>query len=221
MSYYNNTARTQVHRYPERASYERETVWGVLDEGLVAHVGVATSSGPVVLPMIYARKGDTLYLHGSPASGLLRRAAEAQRACATVTLVDGLVLARSPFHHSLNYRSAVVFGPVRVVTDATEKQEALDLVVDHMAPGRGAEVRQSTRHELASTRVVALEIEEASAKRRSGPPLDDEADLGQALWAGVLPLRLLPGSPERSADVPEGVEPPPAVARWGRPVPGS
>lgn len=200
-TYYDNSARSSVRRHPERAVYDRERVWAILDQGLVAHVGVVTELGPIVIPMVYARSGDMLYLHGSPASRLLGTLADGVAACVDVTLVDGLVLARSAMHHSLNYRSVTAFGRARAVVEAGDKAEALSRVVDHLAPGRSGEVRPPSRAELAATAVISFTIDEASAKVRCGPPVDKPADLALEVWAGELPLALVAGPPRGVVDL--------------------
>ncbi len=188
------TGRTRLRRHPERGVYDQATVHAILDEGLVAHVGILSDQGPVVLPMAYARVASTLYLHGAAGNALLR-AAEDAPVCATVTLLDGLVLARSAFHHSLNYRSVVVYGTGRRVGDEDEHRLALAAIVDHVAAGRSAEARPPSASELRSTRVLALDLAEASAKTRSGPPVDDEADATWPAWSGTIPLTLVRGTP--------------------------
>ena len=188
------TERTTVHRLPERARYDAETVHAIIDEALICHVGLVAGDAPVVIPMIHWRDGETLYLHGSPAAGMLRNLKNGVRACVTVTLLDGLVMARSAFHHSMNYRSAVVFGTAREVS-GEEKLRALDLLVEHVCRGRSADVRPPNEVELRKTLVLALPIEEASAKIRTGGPADDEEDYALDIWAGVIPLRLTPQSP--------------------------
>ena len=193
---YTPTARSTVKRLPKRASYERETVYRILDEGLICHVGFVADNQPVVIPTGYARAGDTLYLHGSAASRMLRALAGGVEVCVTVTLLDGLVLARSAFHHSMNYRSVVVFGRASAVGGRREKLEALRAFSEHVVKGRWDEVRQPTEKELRSTLVLALPLEEASAKVRAGPPVDDEEDYRMNVWAGVVPLRLAAGEPE-------------------------
>jgi len=188
------TERTTVHRLPERARYDAATLHGIIDEALICHVGFITGDSPVVIPTIHWRDGDILYFHGSPAAGMLRNLRNGVRACATVTLLDGLVMARSAFHHSMNYRSAVIFGMAREVT-GEEKLRALDLLVEHVCRGRSADVRPPNEVELRKTLVLALPIEEASAKIRTGGPADDEEDYALDIWAGVIPLRLTPQSP--------------------------
>ena len=208
--------RTEVRRLPERARYDTDVVHGILDEALVCHVGFVVDGQPVVIPTIHARDGDRLYLHGSPANRMLRTLKRQVDVCVTVTLVDGLVLARSAFHHSMNYRSVVVFGPAREVTDPGEKMSAFRALVDHVTPGRWDDVRAPNEKEIRSTLVLALALTEASAKVRTGPPLDDEADYALPVWAGVIPLRLTAAAAEPDAHVAAGVAPPRAVAGYRR-----
>jgi nitroimidazol reductase NimA-like FMN-containing flavoprotein (pyridoxamine 5'-phosphate oxidase superfamily) len=202
------SSRTEVRRLPARARYERDQIDAILDEGLVAHVGFAGDDGPFVLPMAYGRDGDHLILHGSPASRLLRSLKDGVDVCVTVTLVDGLVLARSAFHHSINYRSAVVVGRADVVDDPVEKGRLLEALVEHLVPGRAEHARRPNEKELKATLVLRLAISEASAKVRTGPPLDDDDDLTMPIWAGVLPLGLRPGAPLADQHTPPGIEPP-------------
>ena len=210
------TPRTTVRRLPERARYDRATVHAILDEGLVCHVGFVQEGQPFVVPSAYARVGDRLVIHGSAASRMVKALAGGAPACATVTLLDGLVLARSGFHHSMNYRSVVVVGTATEVTDPAEKRRALDAIVEHVAPGRAASVRPPSENELRATRVVTLPLDEASAKVRTGPPKDDEADYALAVWAGELPLRLEPFEPVADPRLGPGIEPPPHVTGWRR-----
>jgi uncharacterized protein len=202
------TERTRVRRLPKRANYDLDVIHAILDEAVVCHVGFVVEGRPVVIPTIHWREDDTLYVHGSAASRMLRSLREGVDACVTVTLVDGLVLARSAFHHSMNYRSVVVFGSAREVT-GEEKLRALDSLVEHVMPGRSAEVRPPNETELRQTVVLALPLDEASAKIRTGGPVDDEEDYALPVWAGVLPLRLTPGEPVPdpgvTAEVPEYV----------------
>lgn len=193
--YYNKTENVTVRRHRERGVYDRASIEAILDAGLVAHVGFAVDGQPYVIPVLYVRDGQTVYLHGSPLSRLLGRLSEGVRACLTVTLTDGLVLARSAFHHSVNYRSAVVLGTATEVNDPAEKDMAMRRLVEHVIPGRSEEARGPSAGELKATEVVALAIEEASAKVRSGPPIDSGRDLRLPVWAGELPLRLTPGEP--------------------------
>jgi len=190
--------RTQLRRHPERGRYDEATIHAILDEGVVAHVGVVTDQGPVVLPMAYARVGRTLYLHGAAGNAMLR-AAEDAPVCATITLLDGLVLAKSAFHHSMNFRSVVVFAAGRSVDDRAERRAALDAIVEHVVPGRSAEARPPSDAELRATRVLALDLADASAKVRAGPPLDDDADADWPAWTGTIPLSLVRGTPVPSS----------------------
>jgi nitroimidazol reductase NimA-like FMN-containing flavoprotein (pyridoxamine 5'-phosphate oxidase superfamily) len=211
------TARTTVRRQPDRGRYDRAQVHAILDEGLVAHVGLVSGDGPVVIPMLYGRDGDRLLLHGSTASRLMRSGAKGLAMCVTVTLVDGLVLARSAFHHSMNYRSVVVFGQATPVADLDERRAALDLLVDHIVPGRGADVRPPSDKELRSTLVLALPLDECSVKLRTGPPLDDEEDLDRFTWAGVVPLTTVPGAPVPAPDLRAGPPVPAYATDYRRP----
>jgi nitroimidazol reductase NimA-like FMN-containing flavoprotein (pyridoxamine 5'-phosphate oxidase superfamily) len=210
------TARTTVRRLPERARYDRATVEAILDEGLVCHVGFVDGGQPFVIPSAYARVGDRLVVHGSAASRMMTALCAGAPACATVTLLDGLVLARSGFHHSMNFRSVVVVGTATEVTDPAEKRRALDAIVEHVAPGRVASVRPPSENELRATRVATLPLEESSAKVRNGPPKDDEADYALPLWAGELPLRLEPLAPVADPRLDPAVAPPPHVTGWRR-----
>jgi nitroimidazol reductase NimA-like FMN-containing flavoprotein (pyridoxamine 5'-phosphate oxidase superfamily) len=211
------TARTTFHRYPGRGSYDRALIDAILDEALVCHVGFCDEGQPYVLPMNFARVGDAIYLHGSAVSRLLVELRRGAPVCATVTLLDGLVLARAAFRHSMNYRSVVMLGVAREVTAADEKRAALAAIVEHVLPGRSAAVRGPSEAELASTLVLALPIAEASAKVRAGPPLDAEDDLGIPCWAGEIPLRLTAGPPRPDPTLPPGVEVPETVSGYDRP----
>lgn len=193
---YDETARTTPTRNPQRVSYDRDAVHAVLDGGFVCHVGFVVDGRPVVLPQLYARLGDVLYLHGSTGARALRSAApDGLAVCVTVTHVDGIVFARSAMHHSLNYRSVVVHGTALPVTDEAEKRTVLTCVVDAVAPGRSAHTRPPTATELAATAVLALPLVEVSLKTRTGGPVDDRDDLALDHWAGVLPLHLVAGEP--------------------------
>ncbi len=185
------TPRTTLKRLPKRGAFDRETIYSILDEALICHVGFVVNGSPAVIPTIHWREGDTLYFHGSAASRMLRSLREGVDACVTVTLLDGLVLARSTFHHSMNYRSVVVFGKAREVTDREEKLRALDALVEHVVRGRSAEARGPNESELRQTLVLALPLEEASAKIRTGGPIDDEEDYTLPVWAGVVPCGLV------------------------------
>ena len=220
-TYYNKSElqseRTTVKRLPKRGVYDRSTVYAILDEGLVCHVGFVFDGQPFVIPTGYCRVGDVLYIHGSAASRMLKTLSAGVPVCVSVTLLDGLVLARSAFHHSMNYRSAVVLGNARLVTDAAEKAAALTAIVEHIVPGRSAEARAPNASELGATSVLALPIEEASAKVRVGPPLDDAEDMALSVWAGVLPLRLVPQAPVVDPTLAGGIAVPGYVAGYRRP----
>jgi uncharacterized protein len=181
--------RTRVRRLPKRAAYDKQRIYSILDEGFVCHLGFVADRQPYVIPTGYARVGDVIYIHGSAASRMLKTAALETDVCLTVTLVDGLVLARSAFHHSMNYRSVVVIGKATVVSDPAEKVAALRAFTNHVVPGRWEQVRHPTEQELKATSVLALPLVEASAKIRTGPPIDDEEDYTFPVWAGVVPLR--------------------------------
>jgi hypothetical protein len=211
------SARTTVRRLPERASYDRADVHAILDEGLVAHVGLATDDGPVVIPMLYGRDGDRLLLHGSPASRLLRGGAKGTQMCVTVTLVDGLVLARSAFHHSMNYRSVVVLGEATAIGDLAERRAALDVLVEHIVPGRTADARPPSERELRGTLVLALPLEECSVKVRTGDPKDEDDDMDLPVWAGVVPLATVAGAPVAADDLRGDSRPPAYATRYARP----
>lgn len=187
------TERTKVKRLPARGHYDRETIYPILDEAFICHVGFAIDDQPYVIPTGFARIGDDLYIHGSSASRMLRNIAKGIDVCVTVTLIDGLVLARSAFHHSVNYRSVVILGKAELVEDIGEKNKALEAFTEHVIPGRWAEVRWPNELELKATTVLKLPIEEASAKIRTGDPKDDEEDYEMNVWAGVLPLTVMPG----------------------------
>ena len=212
---YQRTERTRVRRLPERATYDRATVHSILDEGFLCHVGFVVDGQPYVIPTGYARVGDTLFLHGSTGSRLGLR--PGMDVCVTVTLVDGLVLARSAFHHSMNYRSVMAVGRTRPVTDPGEKEVALRALVEHIVPGRSDEVRGGDPRELAATAVLALPLAEVSAKVRTGPPQDDEPDYALPIWAGVLPLALTAGEPAPDPVLDPSIPAPAHVASWSRP----
>lgn len=203
------TQHTTVKRHPERGAYDRATIDSILDEALICHLGFVVDGHPFVIPTIHARDGDALYVHGSPGSRMLRTAKEGVDICVTVTLLDGLVLARSVYNHSMNYRSVVVLGRAREVTDPEKKLRAMRRVVEHVVPGRWDDARRPNEGEIKGTMILALPLDEASAKIRSGPPTDDDADRELPIWAGVIPLRIEPSAPVPDAGV-DG--PPPAYA---------
>jgi len=222
MSTFTPTARTQVKRLPKRATYDRDTVFNILDEAFVCHVGFVADGQPFVIPTNFGRSGETIYLHGSAASRMLRTLSEGLPVCVTVTLADGLVLARSAFHHSVNYRSVVVLGTARLVDDPSEKMEALRLFTEHIMKGRWEEIRWPTEQELKATTVLALPLEEVSAKVRTGGPIDDEEDYSLPVWAGVLPLPVVPAVPIADAHLKAGTAVPQYMKAYRRgPAPPS
>lgn len=191
------TDRTKLRRLPKRGSYDVASVNAILDEALVCHIGFAAApdAAPVVIPTIHVRRGEQLYVHGSAASHMLRTLARGVEVCVTVTLIDGLVFARSAFHHSMNYRSVVVFGAARLVDDEPEKRAALDALVDKLSPQRSSACRAPSAKELVATKVIAVPIVEASAKHRTGGPVEEDEDLVLPHWAGVIPIQLARGLP--------------------------
>jgi uncharacterized protein len=208
------TQHTTVKRHPERGAYDRATIDSILDEALICHLGFVADGRPFVIPTIHARDGDTLYVHGSPGSRMLRTAKDGVDICVTVTLLDGLVLARSVYNHSMNYRSAVVLGRASEVTGRDEKLQAMRRVVEHVVPGRWDDARRPNDGEIKGTTILALPLDEASAKIRCGPPTDDDADLELPVWAGVIPLRIEPSDPVPAPGV-DG-SPPGYAAQYGR-----
>jgi uncharacterized protein len=207
------TDRTRVRRVPQRGTYDRETIDAILDEALISHMGFVHEGEPVVIPTLHARLGDRLFLHGSAASRMLRTLEKGVPVCATATLVDGLVLARSAFHHSVNYRSVVVFGQATPV-EPEERIQVLELFTEKLVPGRWADVRPPTRQELKGTNVLSLPLDEASAKVRTGPPIDDEEDYDLPVWAGVLPIRTVVDPPQPDPRLDPRAELPLHVAQW-------
>ena len=197
-----------MKRLPKRGAYDRETVFKILDEAFVCHVGFVVEGQPFVIPTNFGRSGETLYLHGSAASRMLRTLSQGIPVCVTVTLTDGLVLARSAFHHSVNYRSVVVLGTARLVEDPAEKMEALRLFTEHIMKGRWDDIRWPTEQELKGTTVLELPLEEVSAKVRTGGPIDDEEDYSLPVWAGVLPLPVMAAEPIADARLKAGTEVP-------------
>lgn len=210
------TKRTTVKRIPKRGHYDRETIDAILDEGFICHVGFVADGQPFVIPTGCARIGDELYIHGSAASRMLRELSRGVEVCVTVTLLDGLVLARSAFHHSMNYRSVVILGKAELVTDADEKYKALEALTEHFVPGRWNDVRWPTDLELKATSVLKLPITEASAKIRTGDPVDDDEDYSMNVWAGVIPLKLTPAEPIPDAKLADGISLPEHVAKYSR-----
>jgi uncharacterized protein len=210
------TERTKLKRLPKRGHFDRETVYGILDEGFICHVGFTVDGQPFVIPTGYGRVDDKLYIHGSQASRMLRSLAGGLDVCVTVTIVDGLVLARSAFHHSMNYRSVVVFGRATLVNDSQEKMDALVALSEHIVCGRWDDVRGPNEQEMKLTTVLRLPLEEASAKIRNGPPLDDEEDYALRIWAGVVPLKLIAGDPINDPRLPADIPTPPYAAHYKR-----
>jgi nitroimidazol reductase NimA-like FMN-containing flavoprotein (pyridoxamine 5'-phosphate oxidase superfamily) len=210
------TKRTNLKRLAKRGHFDRETVYSILDEGFICHIGFVVDGQPFVIPTGYARVDDKLYIHGSQASRMLRTLADGVDACVTVTLVDGLVLARSAFHHSLNYRSVVVFGRATLVTDPAEKNSALFAFSEQVVRGRWNDVREPTEAELVQTSVLCLPLEEVSAKVRTGPPIDDDEDYALPIWAGVLPLKLTAGAAIKDPLLPDDLEVPEYVKDYKR-----
>jgi nitroimidazol reductase NimA-like FMN-containing flavoprotein (pyridoxamine 5'-phosphate oxidase superfamily) len=206
--------RSRVRRAPARADYDRATIDAILDEALVAHLGFAIDGQPYVIPTLHARRGDEVYLHGSAASRMVTMLGAGIPACLTVTLVDGLVLARSAFHHSMNYRSVVVLGRARFVEGPDERAAALEAFTERLVPGRWAEVRPPSRQELKGTRVLALSLDESSAKVRTGGPVDDADDYALDIWAGVVPLTVARGAIEPDERLREEIALSPSVAAW-------
>jgi nitroimidazol reductase NimA-like FMN-containing flavoprotein (pyridoxamine 5'-phosphate oxidase superfamily) len=209
----NLTKRTKLRRLPNRGSHEAEAIHAILDAGFLAHVGFQTDGQPFVIPTLYGREGDKLYLHGSAASRMLGELETGVPACVTVTLVDGVVLARSAFHHSMNYRSVVAFGVARKIQVPAQKVRALRIISEHLMPGRWNDVRSPSEKELRATAVLEFSIEEASAKIRQGPPVDDEDDYSLAVWAGILPLRLEAKTPVPDTRLADGIKVPEYILR--------
>jgi nitroimidazol reductase NimA-like FMN-containing flavoprotein (pyridoxamine 5'-phosphate oxidase superfamily) len=208
------TKRTELRRIPSRGAHDWETINEILDASFVACVGFCVEAQPVVIPTLFGREGEKLYLHGSAVSRMLRELETGVPACVTVTLVDGLVLARSAFHHSMNYRSVVAFGTARRIEDTEQKINALRVISEHVIAGRWGDVRGPSEKELKATTVLEFSIEEASAKVRSGPPVDDESDYELPVWAGVLPLENHSKPPIPDGRLVKGVEPPEYLGRW-------
>jgi uncharacterized protein len=211
--------RVRLRRKRERGSYDRAAIEAILDEALIGHVGIADKDGqPFVIPTLHARSGDVVYLHGSTASRTLRALQDGAPVCLTVSLLDGLVLARAVMHHSANYRSVMLLGRARVVEEEHEKLAALEAIVEHIVPGRWAEARRPSENELKATAVLALPLEEASAKIRTGPPIDDEEDYALPVWAGVIPIASEAHPAEPDPRLPAGIALPDAAARYARPA---
>ena len=209
-----STGKTKLKRIPKRGSFDRATIYQILDEAFVCHVGFTVDEQPVVIPTGYARVGDDLLIHGSAASRMLRVMGGEVDVCVTVTLIDGLVLARSALHHCLNYRSVMIFGTARVLSDKQEKVAALRAFTEHIIPRRWAEVRPPNQKELKATTVLALSLQEASAKIRTGDPIDDEEDYALDVWAGVIPFTLSSGVAIADGRLKEGISVPQSVTNY-------
>lgn len=210
------TARNRVRRLPKRESYDKAAIYKILDEALICHVGFAQGNQPFVIPTIHARRGDELILHGATTSRMLKHISAGNPVCVTITLLDGLVIARSVFHNSMNYRSVVLFGCGHVIESEEERLEALRVLTEHVMPGRWSEARLPNRKELKATTLVALPIESASAKVRTGPPADDDEDYAMPIWAGVLPMRQQFLAPIADPRLAAGIDLPAYIGAWGR-----
>ena len=210
------TERTRLRRLPKRGAFDRETVNSILDEAFICHIGFTVDGQPYVIPTAFGRVDDVLYIHGSSASRMLRTLSKGVEMCFTATLIDALVLARSAFHHSINYRSVVVLGKATLVEENEEKNLALEAITNHIVPGRWDDVRWPTELELKATSVLKLPIEEASAKVRTGPPIDDEEDYAMNIWAGILPIELKTGDPIDDDRLDNGSLPPDNITNYTR-----
>lgn len=210
------TEKTKLKRLPKRGNFDRETVYQILDEAFVCHVGFTVENQPFVIPTAYGRKDDVLYIHGSAASRMMKNLAMEIDICVTVTILDGLVLARSAFHHSVNYRSVVIFGKAELVTENSEKFEALRIFTEHIIPNRWNEIREPNAKELKATTVLRLPITEASAKMRFGNPIDDDEDMSLNIWAGVIPIELTAQSPISDDLLAKNIEMPDHVKNYRR-----
>ena len=212
------STRTRIVREPQRAIYDRDAINQILDEAFICHVGFVIDGQPFVIPTSYGRDGDNLYIHGSAASRMLRQISQAAPVCVTVTLLDGLVLARSVFNHSMNYRSVIVLGEAQLIDDPTEKLNALRVLSEHIVPGRWDQARQPNEQEMRATSALRLSLTECSAKVRTGPPIDDAEDMNFPVWAGVLPLDLIPGTPIPDAALAPDISLPSNIISYSRHV---
>ena len=211
MNEFSPTSKSKIVRSHKRASYKKEDLYAVLDAGYLCHLSYTFNSGPIIIPTAYGRENDTIYIHGALKNRMLNSILEQNQACLAVTHEDGLVLARSAFHHSFNYRSAVVFGKPRKIEDEAEKNRILKIITDNILPGRWDEVREPNEKELAITLVIAIDVEEASVKVREGGPVDDEADYDLPIWAGVLPVKPVFGNPVTDPEMKQTLEVPDSV----------
>src|SRR6266540_4128324 len=216
MAKFTKTTKTRINHLPKRGNYERETIYRILDEALICHIGFVANRQPYVIPINFARVDDTIVLHGAKASRLLKHVEAGNSVCVEVTIVDGLVLARSVFHHSVNYRSVVLFGKGQAIEEDEKKIEALRAVSEHLIPGRWDEARLPNRKELHATRVVSIKIDEASAKVRLGPPVDEQEDYLLPVWAGILPLQEVPFLPVQDELQSQGLVLPKYIAQYSR-----
>ena len=216
MAGFPKTDKNRIKRLPKRGHYDRETIYQILDEALICHVGFVENNQPYIIPINFARVGDAIVLHGAKASRLLKHIEAGNPVCIEVTLVDGLVLARSVFHHSVNYRSVVLFGTGQSIEGEQEKMAALEAITEHLIPGRWREARLPNRKEMNATSVVSIKIDQASAKVRSGPPGDDEADYALPVWAGVLPIQEMPLTPIRDELMTQDIAVPKYIAKYSR-----
>jgi nitroimidazol reductase NimA-like FMN-containing flavoprotein (pyridoxamine 5'-phosphate oxidase superfamily) len=216
MPHFTKTEKNRIKRLPKRGQYDRDTICQILDEALICHVGFVDDSQPYVIPINYARVEDRIVLHGAKASRLINHIIAGQPVCVEATIVDALVLARSVFHHSVNYRSVVLFGTGCAIQDEQEKLAALKAITEHLIPGRWQETRPPSRKELNATSVVSIRIDEASAKVRIGPPVDDEEDYARPVWAGILPLHVAPSAPIRDERLAEDIPLPAYIAGYSR-----
>jgi len=210
------TKRTELKRRSNRGSFDRETIYSILDEGFICHVGFVSDGQPFVIPTAYGREGNFIYLHGAVVSRMMRELSKGIDVCVTVTLVDGLVMARSAFHHSMNYRSVVIFGKAELITDETEKNDALFAFTEHLVAGRWDDVRPPDANELKGTTVLRLDLNEASAKIRTGDPIDDAEDMELKVWAGVIPLKISSGDPIDDALLADGIDVPEYAKNYRR-----
>ncbi len=210
------TERTKLKRRSNRGSFDRETINSILDEGFICHVGFVSDGQPFVIPTAYGRSGNSIYLHGAAVSRMMRELSKGIDVCVTVTLVDGLVMARSAFHHSMNYRSVVIFGKAIIIENETEKNEALFAFTEHLVAGRWDDVRPPDANELKGTTVLRLDLNEASAKIRTGEPIDDAEDMNLNVWAGVIPLTITSGEPVNDALLADGIEVPEYAKNYQR-----
>ncbi len=216
MTAFSKTGQNRIKRKPKRGLYDRESIYQILDEALICHVGFVENKQPYVIPINFARVEDTIVLHGAKGSRLLKHIGAGHAVCVEVTLVDGLVLARSVFNHSINYRSVVLFGRGWIIEEDREKLSALEAITEHIIPGRWREARLPNRKEMNATSVVSIKIDQASAKIRSGPPGDDEADYALPIWAGVLPLHEVSLSPVRDELMPQDLVLPEYITKYSR-----